>query len=252
MDRLDEALTIIRAMFTETRPSFDGRCYRIERALNEPRPIQADGPRILVGGGGEQRTLKIAARHADMTHWFQLGLEGLRRKTEVLERHCEAIGRDPAAIERTMATPVLVAPTEAEARGFIDDLIPERRPHVVAGTPDQMADAIRPTSTPDSRDLRSTTPSTGHRKRLVPLASSCAWSAADHQSTRAATTRQLDPSAQRTVATRIGVLTPLIGTSRGSTANTSSTVDSVSAVARISPPPARAATREATLTPIPL
>lgn len=144
MDRLDEALTIIRAMFTETRPSFTGRHYRIESALNVPRPIQPDGPRILVGGGGEQRTLRIAARHADLTHWFQLGLKALRRKTEVLERHCEAIDRDPATIERTMATPVLVAPTEAEARGFLGDLIPERRPHVAAGTPEQMADAIRP------------------------------------------------------------------------------------------------------------
>src|SRR5262245_59649601 len=64
MDRLDEALTICRAMFTEARPSFDGRHYRIEAVLNVPRPIQPGGPPILVGGVGEQRTLKIAARHA--------------------------------------------------------------------------------------------------------------------------------------------------------------------------------------------
>jgi F420-dependent oxidoreductase-like protein len=75
MDRLDEALTIIRAMFTEERPSFAGRYYRVEAAFNVPRPIQPGGPKILVGGGGEQRTLKIAARHADMTHWFPLGFE---------------------------------------------------------------------------------------------------------------------------------------------------------------------------------
>jgi F420-dependent oxidoreductase-like protein len=144
MDRLDEALTIIRAMFTEDRPSFAGRHYRIDQALNVPRPVQQGGPRILVGGGGEQRTLKIAAKHADMTHWFPLGLDVLRHKNEILEGHCEAIGRDPTTIERTMATPVVVAGTEAEARAFLEGIPPERRPNVSAGTPEQMAEALRP------------------------------------------------------------------------------------------------------------
>ena len=88
-------------MFTEERPSFQGRYSSIDRALNEPRPIQPGGPPILVGGGGEQRTLKIAARFASMTHWFAMGLPGLQHKTEVLARHCEAIGRDPGEIERS-------------------------------------------------------------------------------------------------------------------------------------------------------
>ena len=144
MDRLDEALTIIRSMFTEERPSFTGHYYRIHEALDVPRPVQRGGPRILVGGGGEQRTLKIAATHADMTHWFPLGLDALRHKTEVLEGYCEAIGRDPATIERTMATPVVVAGSDAEARAAIDRMPAERRPHVAAGTPEQMADALRP------------------------------------------------------------------------------------------------------------
>jgi len=88
MDRLDEALTIIRAMFTEERPSFEGRYYRIEEALNVPRPVQAGGPRILWAAVASSGRWKIAAKHADMTHWFPLGLEMLRHKTEVLERHC--------------------------------------------------------------------------------------------------------------------------------------------------------------------
>jgi F420-dependent oxidoreductase-like protein len=144
MDRLDEALTICRAMFTEERPSFEGRYYRIERALNSPRPIQPGGPRILVGGGGEQRTLKIAAKHADMTHWFPLGLDALRHKTEVLERHCADVGRDPSTIERTMATPVLVAASEADGKAILERLPPERRAHVVVGTPEQAAEGLRP------------------------------------------------------------------------------------------------------------
>ena len=144
MDRLDEALTICRAMFSEERPSFEGRYYRIERALNSPRPIQDGGPRILVGGGGEQRTLKIAAKHADMTHWFPLGFDVLKHKTEVLERHCADEGRDPSTIERTMATPVLVAANKAEGDAIIQRLPPERRAHVVVGTPAQAAEGLRP------------------------------------------------------------------------------------------------------------
>jgi F420-dependent oxidoreductase-like protein len=143
MDRLDEALAICRAMFTEDRPSFRGHHYTIDEALNVPRPIQPGGPRIMVGGGGEQRTLKIAAKHADMTHWFPLGLEALRHKKEVLERHCAAIGRDPATIELTMATPVLLALTEADGAALLARLPPERRA-AVATTPEQGAEALRP------------------------------------------------------------------------------------------------------------
>ena len=144
MDRLDEALTIARAMFTQDRPSFTGRYYRIDRALNSPRPIQPGGPKILVGGGGEQRTLKIAAQHADMTHWFPLGLETLRHKTEVLARHCDAIGRDPATIQRTMATPVLLAANEKEGQRVLATLPPERRAHVTPRTPEQATEVLRP------------------------------------------------------------------------------------------------------------
>jgi F420-dependent oxidoreductase-like protein len=144
MDRLEEALQIARAMFTQDRPSFEGTYYRIDQALNVPRPVQAGGPPILVGGGGEQRTLRIAARYADMTHWFQLGLEVLTHKTEVLAGYCEAIGRDPATIQRTLAAPVIVTATEAEAAAALATLPPERRPHVTAGTVDRAAEALRP------------------------------------------------------------------------------------------------------------
>lgn len=144
MDRLDEALTIIRAMFTEERPSFEGRHYRVHEVLNVPRPVQPGGPRVLVGGGGEQRTLRIAAKHADMTHWFPLGLDVLRHKTEVLERYCEAIGRDPATIERTMAAPVIVVGSDAEREAFLERMPPERRPYLRAGRPEAMAEALQP------------------------------------------------------------------------------------------------------------
>jgi len=144
MDRLDEALTIIRSMFNEDRASFDGAHFHVADALNVPRPIQAGGPKILVGGGGEQRTLRIAAKHADMTHWFPLGLEPLRHKNELVDRYCEEIGRDPKTVERTMATPVIVAPDERSARAMIDHLPEERRAYVKGGTPEQAAEGLRP------------------------------------------------------------------------------------------------------------
>jgi F420-dependent oxidoreductase-like protein len=144
MDRLDEALAICKAMFTEERPSFEGRYYRIDRALNVPRPLQPGGPKIIVGGGGEQRTLRIAAKHADMTHWFPLGFDALKHKTEVLMRHCDEIGRDPTTIERTMATPVVLAANDREAKAVLERIPEERRPFVRIGTPEQAAEVLRP------------------------------------------------------------------------------------------------------------
>ena len=144
MDRMDEALAIIKAMFTEDRPSFHGKHYRIEKAFNVPRPVQPGGPPILIGGGGEQRTLRIAAKHADMTHWFALGLDALRHKTEVLERYCGEIDRDPATIERTMGAPVVVVASDEESKVFMERLPAERRPFVIVGGPEQAAEGLRP------------------------------------------------------------------------------------------------------------
>lgn len=144
MDRLDEALTIVRGMFASERSSFAGVHYQTADVINHPRPVQPGGPKVLVGGGGEQRTLRIAARHADLTHWFPMGIESLRRKTEILRGYCEAIARDPEEIERTMAAPVIVAPTEAMAAAMLERIPAERRPFVSVGTPEQAAEAMRP------------------------------------------------------------------------------------------------------------
>ena len=144
MDRLDEALAIIKLMFTEDRPSFHGEHYQIERALNVPRPVHPGGPPILVGGGGEQRTLRIAAKYADMTHWFALGIEALKHKKEVFERRCAEIGRDPSTVELTMGAPVIVVASDTEKQAALEMIPPERRPHVNIGTPEQVADGMRP------------------------------------------------------------------------------------------------------------
>jgi F420-dependent oxidoreductase-like protein len=125
MDRLDEALTICRLMFTEERASFQGRHHRVDGAINSPRPIQPGGPRILIGGGGERRTLRLVARHGDMSHWWG-SLEELKHKDEVLRRHCEAEGRDPAAIVRTVGSPVLLVEDGRRAQELVAR-VPRRR-----------------------------------------------------------------------------------------------------------------------------
>jgi F420-dependent oxidoreductase-like protein len=142
MDRLEEALTIAKLMFTQERPSFQGRFYRIDRALNSPRPVQRGGPKILVGGVGERRTLRLVARHADMSNFFAMPLDGLRHKLEVLERHCEAEGRDPSTILKTVMAPFRLVADEREAKAVADGLPPDAPPLARPATPEQAAEIL--------------------------------------------------------------------------------------------------------------
>jgi F420-dependent oxidoreductase-like protein len=143
MDRLAEALEICRLMFTEERPSFEGKHYRIEQALNRPRPLRDGGPRILVGGSGERRTLRLAARYADITNWFGT-LDELRHKADVFERHCEAVGRDPTTVLRTIMAPFVLVATQRDADAVLASLAPERRAVTRAVTPDAAAELLQP------------------------------------------------------------------------------------------------------------
>ena len=140
MDRLDEALSIARGMFAQERSTFSGRLYETRDVINVPRPVTAGGPPILVGGGGEQRTLKIAAKHADMTHWFPLGLAALAHKTDVLRGYCEAIGRDPATIR--CAVNVGLAWTDESLRQQFGATAEMVRAGVLGGSDDELVDRV--------------------------------------------------------------------------------------------------------------
>ena len=144
MDRLNEAVTIARLMFTQERPSFEGKYYRIERALNVPRPIQKGGPKILIGGGGEKRTLRILAEHGDIGHWFGGALDDLKRKKQVFEEHCAAVGRNPADVMLTLGIGIILADNEKDAKAILERVPAERRPMIHALTPDQAAEFLRP------------------------------------------------------------------------------------------------------------
>ena len=145
MDRLDEAVQIAKLMFTEERPSFEGKFYRIDRALNVPRPIQKGGPKILIGGGGEKRTLRILAKHGDIGHWFGGPLDDLKRKRQVFEEHCQAVGRNPSEVTIILGVGIVLAENDKQAKAIMDALPAERRAMVrVVSSIDEAAGFLRP------------------------------------------------------------------------------------------------------------
>ena len=102
MDRFEEACQLITDMFRHRRSNFTGQYYQLVDAPMEPRPIQTPLP-LMIGGGGEKRTLRIAAQYAD--EWNVWGTpEALIRKQSVLDAHCSDVHRDPAEIQRSACT----------------------------------------------------------------------------------------------------------------------------------------------------
>jgi F420-dependent oxidoreductase-like protein len=143
MDRLGEALTIAKLMFTQDRPSFEGKYYRISRALNVPRPVQPGGPKILVGGGGERRTLRLLAEHGDIGHWFGGNLDDLKRKKKVFEEHCAAVNRNPSEVLLTVGLTLVLAENEKDAKALMDGMTPERRAMAKIVNVPQAAEVLR-------------------------------------------------------------------------------------------------------------
>jgi len=143
MDRLEEALEICHLMFTQERPSFQGTYYRLDRALNNPRPIQPGGPKILIGGSGEKRTLRMVARFGDISNWWG-SMDELKHKNDVLLAHCEAVGRDPSTIIRTVMAPVILVHDAREGEALMATIPPERRGSLVAASPADAAEALAP------------------------------------------------------------------------------------------------------------
>jgi F420-dependent oxidoreductase-like protein len=97
--RLGEACEITKRLWTQPLTDFDGRYYQLTQARLEPKPVQKPHPPIVIGGSGEQLTLRVAARNADIWNSTPANVEQFRHKVRVLREHCAAIGRDPAQIE---------------------------------------------------------------------------------------------------------------------------------------------------------
>ncbi len=99
-ERLEEALQICLQMWSDDDAPYSGQHYQLERTLNSPQPLSRPHPPILIGGGGEKRTLRLVAQYAQACNLFA-GPE-LEHKLEVLRGHCEAVGRDYDEIEKTV------------------------------------------------------------------------------------------------------------------------------------------------------
>ncbi len=140
IDQMEEAIQIIKLMWTESSPSFAGTYYRIENASCAPRPNPA--PPVMIGGGGEQKTLRVVARYADWWNYPGGTLENYAHKLDVLRRHCQEVGRNYDEIIKTWSPEVIaIAETEAEAHR-IAEASPLKK-DVIVGAPPQVAEQLK-------------------------------------------------------------------------------------------------------------
>ena len=145
LDMLTEAVQICRAMFTGDDVSFEGDHYRLDHARNLPRPVQPGGPKILIGGGGEKRTLRLVALYADKCN-VTGDVAALAHKIDVLHRHCADVGRDPAEIDVTWMAPLILTTSDqntAEVRQMVEaSSSPEEVAAFIIGQPHEVPDLV--------------------------------------------------------------------------------------------------------------
>ncbi|KKC04660.1 LLM class F420-dependent oxidoreductase [Mycobacterium nebraskense] len=134
-NRLEEALQIILPMIKGERPTFSGKWYQVREALANPR-FREHIP-LMIGGSGEKKTIPLAARHFDHLNVIA-GFDELPGKLEVVRRRCEDIGRDPATLETSTLTTVLI-----DENAKPDQIPAEMAQRMVVGSPDSVADQIK-------------------------------------------------------------------------------------------------------------
>ena len=143
--QLNEAIQILKLMWTEERPSFKGRYYEIENAICNPKPVQKPYPPILVGGRGRKITLRIVARHADIWNWppaVYVTPEIYTEYLDLLGKHCEAVGRDMKEISLSMGDICQISKSKRELNKGIakykpDELTMRDYMNHLIGTPDE-------------------------------------------------------------------------------------------------------------------
>ena len=139
MDQLEEGIQCLRGLLHDEVTTFEGTWFNLHEARNEPRPIQTKLP-IWVGGGGEKRTLKITARHADGWNVPFVSPEGFAHKNQVLDQHCADVDREPTEIRR--AVNLGLAFTEESLQAQFGALASYVRPGVLSGSDGEIVDRI--------------------------------------------------------------------------------------------------------------
>lgn len=147
--RLGEACEVIKLLWTETEANFDGKYYQLKNAYCEPKPVQKPYPPFVIGGGGEQLTLRVVARYAAIWNFAGGSVEDFRHKNEVLDAHCAAVGRDLATIERSIQmaiNPNDLSITRNAIRDFVEagatHIILNLRPPFPQGIVQRLADEV--------------------------------------------------------------------------------------------------------------
>lgn len=148
LDRLAETCEIVRRLWTEESTTFAGRHFRLTDARLAPKPRQARVP-IVVGGGGVRRTLRIAARHADVWNTLVTTPQEYRHQLDWLGRHCAEIGRSPQDLRQSISFRAVLGEREQDAAARAGELLagaPEevRGEYLVIGTPQQCVERLRP------------------------------------------------------------------------------------------------------------
>jgi F420-dependent oxidoreductase-like protein len=126
LDGLEDAVQICRSMFTNEFTNYAGKVYSARNTLNSPSPVQKPIP-IMIGGAGEKRTLKIAAKYADIAHIIANSTEELEHKIEVLMKHCSNVSRDFSSIRIASGLRPLLDPSREEIKAQVEWMATRRR-----------------------------------------------------------------------------------------------------------------------------
>lgn len=139
IEALDEAVQIVRMMWTRNQVHFNGKHFKVNGAYCNPKPSPV--PPIMIGGAGEKLTLKVVASQAD---WWNAGLalEEYKHKLAVLKKHCERIGRDYESIKKTWLGCVTIAETEDEALRIAKNSPFAASETTIAGTSEQISQRL--------------------------------------------------------------------------------------------------------------